>query len=424
VDLMTRFRGESMDRSKTFGYKVPLRIYSILTLLVFVLIASGCSKALLHEKQVFPEGSADCAESAVKTRYLVKKKDGSIERVRATSREEMLEKYVRPKIDELEYVEAEKIIYATDSQGDGQITPSSTETWGAERVQVQEAWNQNIKGQGVIVAVVDSGVEISHPALQSQIYTNMAELNGVPGVDDDHNGYIDDVHGWDFSVHTPINHDTSGHGTHVSGIIAANSSVMSGVAPLAKILPLDFMDGGSGYTGDAINAIEYAKSMNARVINASWGSSFCSKLLNNEIDSLAQKNILFVVAAGNSGNDLSRFPEYPAAFVSSPQITVGAITQRGFMASFSNYGALVDVMAPGDQILSSYTNGDYMYLSGTSMAAPFVSGIAALLISQKPNVSVLDLKNAIMNSVIKRNYSVKSEGEINVPQAISAISNL
>jgi thermitase len=404
--------------------KISVGIYSVLVLMVLVLVASGCAPEN-SESRVFSK-DVKCAGTAVPNQYLVKKKDGSILRVKAKSRQDMLEKYVRPNLDKLEYVEEDQIIYSNGlSQNDGTISTRSFETWGVDRIQAQTAWNQNITGQGVIVAVVDSGVDITHPSLSSQIYTNVAELNGVPGVDDDGNGYIDDMHGWDFSLKTPDNHDTSGHGTHVAGIIAGvHTSTMQGVAPGAKILPLDFMDGGSGYTSDAIEAIEYAKSMHARVINASWGSSFCSKILNDTIDTLARENILFVAAAGNSGQDLSRYPEYPAAFTSASQITVGAITQRGIMASYSNYGDLVDVMAPGDQIYSSYLNHDYMYLSGTSMATPFVTGLAALLVSQNPNVTAVELKNVIMDSVTKGVYSVKTQGEINVPQAMTVLNNL
>lgn len=401
--------------------------YSVLALLVFVFLTAGCSKQKQEESKVFPGVTANCEETAVKTRYLVKKKDGSIVKVSAKSREEMLEKYVRPKLEELEYVENDQIIYADDYflQGSGDITPNAMETWGTERILASTAWNQGITGQGVIVAIVDSGVDITHPSLASKIYVNQLEKNGTPGVDDDGNGYIDDVSGWDFSVESPNNNDTSGHGTHVAGIIAADhSGPMKGVAPGVKILPLDFMDGGSGYTSDAIEAIEYAKKMNARVINASWGSSFCSKILNDTIDSLKTKNILFVAAAGNSGNDLSYYPEFPAAFRSDAQITVGAITRRGYMASYSNYGQYVDVMAPGDEILSTYSNHEYMYLSGTSMATPFVTGLAALLVGQHPNITVSQLKNAILNSSVRGNYPVKTQGEINVPQALTLLNNL
>lgn len=407
-----------------------LRIYSILTLVVFLFAFAGCAKQKEGESAVFPVNSGypgNCEQTAHKTRYIVKKKDGSLVRVHANSREEMLEKYVRPNLEKLEYVESDQIIYANELiiPNEGEITPNALETWGAERIGVQTAWNQNIKGQGVVVAVIDSGVQTSHYGLSSKIYINQAEQFGLPGFDDDGNGYIDDISGWDFAKEKPYNDDSSGHGTHVAGIIASShSGPMKGVAPESKILPLDFMDGGSGYTSDAIEAIEYAKRMNARVINASWGSSFCSKLLNETIDSLVEKNILFVAAAGNSGNDLSRYPEYPAAFVSDAQITIGSITRRGFMSSFSNYGKLVDVMAPGDEILSTYIGNDYVYLSGTSMAAPFVSGIAALLVGKKPDITVAQLKKVIMDSVIKRNYSVKTQGEVNVPQALDALNNL
>lgn len=407
-----------MERSIPFG----------LALLAFILVATGCSKQKTGESKVFPGVTSTCEETAVKTRYLVKKKDGSIVKVSAKSREEMLEKYVRPKLEELEYVENDQIIYANDEiiQGSGDVTPTAAmETWGSERILASSAWNQGITGKGVIVAVIDSGVDITHPALASKIYVNEAEKNGLPGVDDDGNGYIDDISGWDFALENPNNNDTSGHGTHVAGIIAADhSGSMKGVAPDVKILPLDFMDGGSGYTSDAIEAIEYAKKMNARVINASWGSSFCSKILNDTIDSLKTKNILFVAAAGNSGNDLSYYPEFPAAFRSDAQITVGAITRRGFMAAYSNYGQYVDVMAPGDEILSTYSNHEYMYLSGTSMATPFVTGLAALIVGQNPNITVTQLKNAILNSTVRGSYPVKTQGEINVPQALSYANSL
>lgn len=395
--------------------------------MVLLLVATGCSKQKEGESQVFPVMNPGCESTAHKTRYIVKKKNGSLVKVNADSREELLEKYVRPKLDELEYVEADQIIYSNDVfiKGSGEITPNAIETWGPERIQASQAWSQGINGQGVVVAVIDSGVDISHSGLSSKIYENTAEKNGLPFVDDDGNGYIDDVNGWDFAEEKPYNNDTSGHGTHVSGIISgSHSSPMRGVAPNAKILPLDFMSGGSGYTSDAIEAIEYVKKTPAKVINASWGSSYCSKILNDTIDSLVDKNILFIAAAGNSGNDLSRYPEYPGAFTSPAQITVGSITSRGFMSSFSNYGALVDVMAPGDEILSTYLNGDYVYLSGTSMATPMVSGLAALIWQYKPDLTSVQVKDIILKSVIKRNYAVKTKGEINVPQALNMAAGL
>ncbi len=406
-----------------------LRVYSILVLVTFLLVTSACSQK--EESAIFPANNGfptgDCSSTAHKTRYVVKKKDGSIVRVHANSREEMLENYVRPNLNKLEFVETDQLIYANDLivPAEREINENSVATWGADRIQAKVAWDQNIKGQGVTVAVIDSGVAINHSSLSSKIYVNEAELFGIPGVDDDGNGYIDDIRGWDFARKSPLNNDTSGHGTHVAGVISgSHSGPMKGVAPEAKILPLDFMEGGSGFTSDAIEAIEYAKSNGARVINASWGSSFCSKLLEDKINSLVNKNVLFVAAAGNSGNNISYWPEYPAAFISEAQITVGSITQRGFMSSFSNYGNLVDVMAPGDEILSTYLGNDYVYLSGTSMAAPFVSGLAALLVQKKPDITVHQLKSILLNSVVKRNYQIKTQGEISVPNALSAVDNL
>jgi subtilisin family serine protease len=300
------------------------------------------------------------------------------------------------------------------------------DSWGQEKIDVESVWQQNIKGENVSIAIIDSGVDILHTQLKNQILINEKEIPDNL-IDDDNNGYIDDYYGFDFFTKTGEIVPVGIHGTHVAGIIAANGDMgpIKGIAPMAKILPLNFMDheNPGGSLGDAILSIEYAVKRGVKVINASWGGSTCSVSLKATIDSLEEKNILFVAAAGNEGLELDNFPEFPAAYRSAAQLTVGAIMPSDRMAGFSNYSEkLVDLMAPGSMIWSTTPKKDFEALSGTSMAAPFVSGAAALLWSKFPNVTVAQIKEAILKSVDLGEYPSTSKGRLNVKNAFKWLS--
>ena len=225
-------------------------------------------------------------------------------------------------------------------------------------IHAQAAWDVTKGSNNIIIAVVDTGVAYDHPDLSGNIWVNTAELNGSPGIDDDQNGYIDDVYGWDFINNDghPVDYDQ--HGTHVAGIIAAksnNGTGISGVMWSARIMPLRFLGiTGSGDVAKASEAIEYAADNGARIINASWGGNDYSSTLYNAIEYARQKNVLVVAAAGNEtmNNDIDAF--YPASFNLSNIISVAATNQNDAIADFSNYGATsVDLGAPGVSIYSS-----------------------------------------------------------------------
>jgi len=400
-----------MDACRFYNFlRSPLIIFAIL------ILAVGCSQPK-NSSTVFPEATQACKQSAHPERYIVKKESGEIEMHYEKSREDMMENYVKPNLSDIAFVEQDQRIEILKNI---EAKSGASNIWGPQRMGAPLAWDQNIKGQGVLVAVVDSGVDISHEALRNNIFINTAEANGLPGVDDDGNGYIDDVSGWNFDLDSPNNVDEVEHGTHVAGIIAADSlSPMQGVAPLASILPIDFMNDKGGFTGNGILAIRYAVKMGAKIINASWGSSACSSLLEQEISALADSQVLFVAAAGNAGHNLSYYPEYPAVYRSTPQITVSALTERGFMAWFTNYGSLSHVMAPGESIFSSVPGNTYKYMNGTSMAAPMVSGLAALLVTTQKNITVQNLKKIILDSTVKGAFDVSTRGEVNVPAALT-----
>lgn len=310
-------------------------------------------------------------------------------------------------------------------QSKGNSFPGSFwQVWGQADTQVDALWEKNIKGAGIIVAVIDGGVDQSHPSLMNRIYVNKEEIPNN-GVDDDQNGLVDDDRGFDFSSGTSQG-PASDHGTHVAGIIAAEpkESPMLGLAPESQILPISIFGGPLG--GDmesAILALKYAESRGAHIVNASWGGAVCAETIRDAILSLSHKDILFVTASGNGGFNIEQEPEYPASFNLENQITVGANMPSGLMASFSNYGYhQVHVLAPGHQILSTVPGG-WAIMSGTSMAAPFVSGLAALLWSAYPESTSIQIKKAILQSVkIPKDYTpVLSKGRINAVQALEKL---
>ena len=230
-------------------------------------------------------------------------------------------------------------------------------TSGAD-IRAQNAWDITKGSNSIIVAVVDSGVAYDHPDLAGNTWVNTAELNGLPGVDDDNNGFVDDIYGWDFINNDGHPVDYNQHGTHVSGIVAArgnNGIGVSGVMWSAQIMPVRFLGiTGSGDVARGAEAITYAVDNGARIINASWGGYDYSATLYNAIDYARQKNVLVVAAAGNDENNNDSNPFYPASFNLANIVSVAASDQNDSLASFSNYGAAsVHLAAPGVTIYSS-----------------------------------------------------------------------
>lgn len=252
----------------------------------------------------------------------------------------------------------------------------------------------------VVVAVIDTGVDTRHPDLQGKMWINSGEIAGN-GKDDDSNGYVDDVHGWNFANDSAtlfMGVEEDSHATHVSGTIAARDDQggVIGIAPNVKIMSLKFLGADGGTTADAIEATYYAKNMGADLSNNSWGGGAYDAALKAAIDSFAKP---FIVAAGNSKKNIDRVASYPASYDCANIITVAAVDNRGALASFSNYGLKgVDLGAPGANIASTYPDDQYMYMSGTSMAAPHVTGVTALLMGFKPDLTSAQVKDIVMQS--------------------------
>lgn len=274
-------------------------------------------------------------------------------------------------------------------------------TYGFD-VQVIPAWEKTMGSSEVIVGIIDTGIDINHPDLADNIYRNPGEIP-YNSIDDDYNGYIDDVTGWDFFNRGGNVFDSEyldDHGTHVAGIVAAshNGQGVVGVAPNVKILPLRVNDD-EGYirTDAAVEAIQYARSLGAKIVNCSWGSGWYNEALYSE---MSQSDMIFVCAAGNNSTDIFSTPDYPSSYNLSNVVTVAAVDRNGNLAEFSNYGSNVDVAAPGVDILSTLPLGKYGYKNGTSMAAPFVTGAFALLKSYYPQMSSSHIINRLKENLM------------------------
>ena len=263
-------------------------------------------------------------------------------------------------------------------------------------------WPRIAAAQPVTVAVVDTGVQTTHPDLVGRVWTNPGEIAGN-GIDDDGNGFVDDVHGWDFAADDASVYDdgtADRHGTHVAGVIAARTGDgqgMAGIAPGARIMALKFIGaGGSGWNTDAVQAIQYAVNGGARVINASFGGTGHDPVLCSAITWAAERGTIFVAAAGNNGQDLDTASMWPAKCPEPTMVTVAAVTNTGALATFSNRSAThVDLGAPGQGILSLVPNG-HAYMSGTSMAAPHAAGAAAALLGERPGLAPGQVRTALL----------------------------
>lgn len=346
------------------------------------------------------------------------------------------------------------------SSGSGS-DPEFSKQWGMVDNNVKDGWNK-AKGDGVIVAVIDTGVDYEHEDLVQNLWRNSKEIAGN-NIDDDNNGYVDDIVGWDFVSNDNKPYDLKtdlmtmltsggnpGHGTHCAGNVAArgdNGKGIGGVAPNAKIMILRFLsEKGSGTSADAVKAVKYAVDNGAKVLSNSWGSSgedpndaVNNQALRDIIKYSMEKGTLFVAAAGNGDqqgkgydNDTSSTPAYPASYDTENIVSVAALDANNAFGTFSNWGSkTVDIGAPGVKVYSTISGGGYsdtvadlsflgmgvVTWDGTSMATPHVAGAAALYWSKNPSASWKDVKNALLTSVTSISAAqgkVTSNGKMNV----------
>lgn len=408
--------------------------------LVFILliVISGCGGQGSSDPVFQKAEGYLCQNNVIPNEYLIRYRNGNIRVVQSKDDQTFLQQHFESQKNEILLAEPNYQVnleseFLNDSRGSRKENNGDPtyDNWGAVATAADSYWSQGQYGQNILVAVIDTGIDINHAQLQDRIEKNEGEMgfdeNGSDkrfnGIDDDSNGYVDDWAGYDFYHDAALAGDNSTHGTHVTGIIAAShSSVLAGptkkytqgMAPQSHVLPVAFLGEDGGSIDDAIRAIRYSVMRGAQIINASWGGTGCSATLRQEIQDLQNKNVLFIAAAGNEGQNLENWPEYPAIFESLTQITVGWINSDFSRAAQSNYSSrFVHLFAPGGAIFSTVPGNGYASYSGTSMATPFVSGAAALIWAQNPQLSAIEVKNQILKSVlVNPEYENQTQGRL------------
>ena len=336
------------------------------------------------------------------------------------------------------FIEPNYYLYADNVPNDAsfplqwslQNTGQQGGTPGAD-IHAVQAWDQTTGSSQVVIAIVDTGMDMTHPDLAANLYTNPGEIPDN-GLDDDGNGLVDDVHGFDFANFDGDPTDDNGHGTHVAGTIGAvgnNGIGVAGITWRVQLLPLKFLDAsGSGTTGDAIDCIDYAVAAGATAINASWGAPQAPQALLAAIAAANDAGVLFVAAAGNTSSNNDDYPNFPSGFDLPNVISVGSSARSDERSGFSNYGpTTVDLFAPGTQILSTLPGNTYGVASGTSMATPHVTGALALLKSRFPTMRAPTMK-AIALAATDRIPALAglsvSGGRLNVARMMEGVDSI
>ncbi len=306
--------------------------------------------------------------------------------------------------------------------------PMLDQQWGLTDVATgaPQAWTQSLGG-GVLVAVLDSGVQLDHPDLAESLWRNPAEI-AANGVDDDRNGYIDDVNGANVKALNGNVEDDNGHGTHVAGIVAAqagNGRGGSGIAPGARIMAVKVLDANrAGDSSQLAKGIRYAVDQGARILNVSINGDGTSPDLDDSLKYAGQRGATVVASAGNNGRDLDLMPSYPASSAEPAVLTVTATQTSGNLLSIANRGLRsVDLAAPGGHILSTARGAGYELREGTSMAAPFVSGSLALLAAARPDLTQPALRGALVQSAPRPKLlaGLLGSGTLNVAAAMHSV---
>lgn len=350
-------------------------------------------------------GYGVCNNEVIKGRYIVQWNDGTYTIEHSEDEEQFKRKFIDPQLSKIKHIDRDvKIQVNPMIASNNEVSAMAANNWGPAKIQADLLWSQGYKGSGITVGVVDGMVDKAHVQLVNNV-TSAVQFNGEPN-----------------------NSSKNIHGTHVAGIIAADPDLgpVQGVAPKAKIVGGQFIgNSGGGAIGDAILALNSVASRGAKIINMSWGGAPCMQNLKDTLQALSDQGILLVTAAGNEGTNSDRAPTYPAAYGFVHQINVAATDSFDWMASFSVRGyRTVNIAAPGVGIVSTIPNSQYQSMDGTSMAAPMVSGAAALLWGAVPSATADQIKSSLLKGIDLSpgsEYQVSSHGRMNVKKALDEL---
>lgn len=384
------------------------QIYHFLATGLCLFFLQSCKNAKTVESVSAQNNSDACLATALSSRFVVQWEDGTYTVEYDKSLEDFKKNFIEKKLSLIKHVDRDHRIQLKiqNSNEVNTLAVGGGLNWGPNKVEASAVWSQGFRGENILVGVVDGMVDSSQAQLTPNIFS---------------------VQQFNSEVNDPIKNK---HGTHVSGIIAAdpNAGPATGVAPRAKIIGGQFISNdGGGSLGDAIIAMNAVADSGARIINMSWGGAPCVQNLKSAMEQLSDRGIILVTAAGNEGVNSDFAPTYPAAFGVAHQINVAATTVDDFMISFSNRGLrTVNIGAPGVGIFSTIPGNRIEAMDGTSMSAPLVSGVAALLLSARPFATALQIKTAILNSADVNNggLQVTSHGRINARRALEELQRL
>lgn len=280
--------------------------------------------------------------------------------------------------------------------------PLLQQQWGLTRTHIFSAWEIAVGNPNVTVALIDSGFDVAHEDIdESSLWVNEIEAAGITGIDDDGNGLVDDLNGWDWVENDRITNDSFGHGTHVGGVLAASIDNGIGVAAMGRgfrVMPLRVLDNrGSGFISDLIDALAYARANQAQIVNLSLVLRFDSTPVREAVQETFAQGILIVAATGNFGNQVFWPAAYPEA------MAVAATNQFDETPAFSNGGFETEIAGPGEDVLSTYLNGGYFLNDGTSMAVPHISAVAALIWSMRPDLSSEEIRALLRSTALDVN---------------------
>lgn len=330
---------------------------------------------------------------------------------------------------DVQYVVENKKVQAFHMPND----PETAKQWSIAKVRAADAWTNGVGSREVIVAVTDTGVDYSHGDIKDNMWTNKKEIAGN-NIDDDNNGYVDDIYGYDFNGNDADPKDETGsqnpgHGTHCAGILGAvgdNGKGISGMSQKISIMASRFLGAdGSGDLMGAVKSIDYATNNGAHVISASWGAGVSAseaQPITEAISRANDKGVIFVAAASNDGKNNDGYEVYPANTPLPNVITVAASNSSDGKPSWSNYGiGKVSLSAPGDAIYSTLPGEKYGNLSGTSMATPLVSGLVGLMLSHNPNLKPTEVKALLQASGSKVAIETACECRVDAAAVVERI---
>jgi subtilisin family serine protease len=318
--------------------------------------------------------------------------------------------------------------------------PAMSAIWDLKKTDAEKAWRVSQGSRQIVVAIIDTGVDVNHEDLKNNIWLNLGEAGpdatgkekSKNGIDDDKNGFIDDVNGWNFVANNNQLNDAHGHGTHIAGIIGAeggNGKGRVGIAPKVSLMILKYYEPRTPTDNlrNTIAAIRYATKMKAHIINYSGGGLEYSEDERKAIDEARQSGILFVAAAGNEKSNSDRLKYYPADYGLSNIISVTAIDPNAEVLKSSNYGVeTVDLAAPGQKIYSALPNNAYGFMTGTSQATAFVTGGAAVVMAHKGNFVAEDVKKYLLStgdSQISLLNKTGTSRKLNLYKALTVLEN-